>query len=325
MPPVTSAAVNAALASVAERLGAEPDPSFVVRTQGAVSHVVGVRTTDRDYVLKLFTTADRSERSRRERRALELVSAYPGVPVPRLVLSGEVAGPLPVPYLVLTRLPGVRLADRRPGLSAAESTLAHRRVGRLLRRFHQESAPPRPEGFGGLLDTDRRWPTVAAAVGHRCEHLVRELRDSGGPAQLARDVERYVSGHADVLRTCRAAVLCHHDFIDGNLLVAATDEPVVTGVLDFDRAAYADPMEDLAQTLRNAAYHDEAGADELQAAYGVDDQERDRLAVHSLLLTLAERLWIDVDRPANWQPARDRLDEQLRQAVRESGRDRGRG
>jgi len=133
----------------------------------------------------------------------------------------------------------------------------------------------------------------------------------GGAAELIGQVERFLFRRHDALNSCQRSVLCHNDFIDGNCLVQAAGDPVVTGVIDFERASFGDPMADLAQTLRNATFHQPSGAKELAAAYGVDAAEEERLAIHDLLQALAERVWISTDRPAGWRSSVRRLDAHL--------------
>jgi hypothetical protein len=123
-----------------------------------------------------------------------------------------------------------------------------------------------PPTFGRLLSSDptghplrrRRWTD---------EHLARRYRDHGDLLSSwvkSSDSLRAATTPSTTVKT----VLCHNDFIDGSLLVTATGDPVVTGVIDFDAHPSDDPMADLAQTLRNATFHQPSGAEELAAAYG---------------------------------------------------------
>ena len=74
-------------------------------------------------------------------------------------------------------------------------------------------------------------------------------------------------------------------------------------------------MGDLAQTLRNAAFHQPNAARELAAVYGLDGIDPERLAVHDVLHTLEERIWLGIDQSSGWRTAVNRLDRQLEQAV----------
>jgi hypothetical protein len=97
------------------------------------------------------------------------------------------------------------------------------------------------------------------------------------------------------------------------------------GLSSSDRAwstladVVADRVDTLArryrQTLRNAAFHHSGGAQELMAAYGADGIDQERLAVHDLLHTLEERIWIAIDQPAGWRSAVNRLDRRLQRVV----------
>jgi aminoglycoside phosphotransferase (APT) family kinase protein len=306
-----TALTQQALLVARKELDALPDDDWMPSVQGAVSHVIGLRSLSNSLVMKLFTADGSRSRAERERRALELVSDYAGVPLPRLVTYGEIPAPTPVPYLIMTRLPGVRWADRRPRLTVAESLVLHRRAGSLLRQFHRESHRHGPRPFGGLLNNDPNWPSLDEAVMERREHLARRYRDHGGSAELIGQVERFLTRRQHALNSCQKTVLCHNDFIDGNLLVTAAGDPVITGVIDLERASFDDPMADLAQTLRNATFHQPSGAEELAAAYGVDAADQERLAIHDLLHTLAERVWISTDRPTGWRSSVRRLDAHL--------------
>src|SRR5215207_8569458 len=111
-------------------------------------------------VMKLVTADSSGQASERERRALQLVADYAGLPVPQLVSYGEIQTSVPVPYLIMTRLPGVRWADRRQLLTESQSISLHWRTGSLLRQFHRESQRHGPRPFGGLLSTDPTWPSL---------------------------------------------------------------------------------------------------------------------------------------------------------------------
>jgi hygromycin-B 7''-O-kinase len=130
--------------------------------------------------MKLFVTDIPEMPWERERRALALTADYAGVPVPRLVGHGQVPAPRPVPFLLMTRLPGMRWADRRPHLTNEESASVHRRVGSLLRQFHRQSDDRTAQSFGSLTNWDLAWPSLADAVDDRLGTLVRRYRKLGG-------------------------------------------------------------------------------------------------------------------------------------------------
>lgn len=301
MPTTISKLVDAAGRSVSG--GLEID-SWAPSVQGAVGHLVGVRGADGSpYVLKVYG-AGGGRTAATEIRALRLLGDVAEVPVPR-VLCHEVAGHAPRPYVLMTRLPGVRWADRRVELDARQAPALHRAVGCLLRRLHVVTH----DRFGDVLDDGARWPTLGEAVTARCDRLVDEHLRDGGSTRLAHRVRRQVDAHRAVFDSCPGPVLCHNDLIDSNLLVAAAGEPRLCGVVDLERASWGDPLADLAQTRLHVRYHDPAGAEILVEAYGVaTESERRRVALHEVLHAFAERIWINVDRPAGWKRSIAALD-----------------
>ncbi|SDM54794.1 phosphotransferase family protein [Allokutzneria albata] len=275
---------------MAAEISAEVD-SWAPAVQGAVGHVVGLRGLDGDeYVLKLYPSWAR-HKAAVEVRALQLTKAE--IRVPRVLGTGEWGE---VSYVVMSRVPGVRWADRRRALSPSQSRNLHRAVGTIMRRMHGV----RGEWFGDVLPEGPRWSRLRERMAARRAELVERYEAVGGPAAVARRVRGLE------LSFDARPVLCHNDFIDGNILVAEVGEPRVLGVIDFEKASFDDPIADLARTVLHAEHHDPAAADELVAAYGQAD--RRRLAAHRALHLLDERIWISTDRPAGWEESVERLD-----------------
>ena len=278
--------------------------------QGAVGNVLGVAdAVGRRYVLKQYPSPSGPQQAATEVAALQLLSDGP-LPVPRLVRAGELAA---VPYVLMTRLPGVRWADRRAELPAWWSRPLHHEVGRWLRRLHSVASGDSSTWFGALLPGGPRWPSVRAAVEARSADLVDRYRQLGGPARVEAGIGRLVEQHASALEACEAPVLCHNDWVGSNLLVEPAGEPRLLGVVDLERATWGDPMADLAQVWRHAAFYDRAVAAELVEAYGpLDEAEQQRMAVHVALHTLDELIWVSTDRPQGWQRSAAVLEDQLR-------------
>lgn len=279
--------------------------SWAPSVQGAVGHVIGVRGGDgAPYVLKIYEP-DGDRRAATEAAVLRLLQDQQPVPVPQVLVHGCTGGPIQRPYVIMTRIPGVRWADRRRGLRAQQSLELHRRVGQLLRRLHAVPAP----WFGELLEHGPRHANAWEEVRARCDRLVDEHVRGGGRADTGHRVRRLVDRHRDAFESCGRAVLCHHDLIDSNLIVDADDEPRVRGVVDWERASWSDPIADLAQTKRHTHYHDPAASEVFVAAYGtLSDEDARRLLVHEVLHALDERTWINSDRPAGWQRSLAALD-----------------
>ncbi|MDQ3431103.1 MAG: aminoglycoside phosphotransferase family protein [Actinomycetota bacterium] len=312
--PLSSESIAGLVAAVGRDLSAVVEvDAWAPTVQGAVGHVLGVRGADgSSYVLKAYGPHG-SRRAATEVLALHLLGAVAEIPVPRVLLQGALAGGEPLSYVLMSRLPGVRWADRRAGMNAQQSLALHRGVGQLLCRMHVLSRAHFGDlsraQFGDLLHDGPRWPTAWARIDARCDQLVGQHLHAGGPVELGHRVRRLVNDHRDALGSCVRPVLCHNDFIDGNLLVATTGEPRLCGVVDLERASWDDPLADLARTKLHARYHDPAAAEVLVKAYGVhSDDEHHRVAVHEVLHAMDERTWIQSDRPTGWKQSIAALD-----------------
>ena len=271
---------------------------WVPTVQGAVGQVLGLRGLDGTrYVLKTYPP-HAAAAAATESLALDRLRKVPGVPVPAVVLSGRLGGPDPVSYLLTSRLPGVRWADRRSGLSRAQSWGLIAEVGRLLRRLHQ--LPGRR--FGPLELDGPSWSDAWQRVDVRCDELVRQDLRADGSRELTGRIRRLVDRHRVAFDSSGPPVLCHNDFNGGNILVTESGDPAVRGVVDLEGASWDDPLWDLAKTRLHVRHHDAAAAEVLTRAYGVEEQaELQRLDVYEVLHALAERTWITLDRPPGWR------------------------
>jgi len=203
----------------------------------------------------------------------------------------------------MTRLPGARWADVRPRLDAATSSALVVETGRLLRRLHAV----RGVRFGDLLAPGftSAWERVA----ERRESVLAQFLGSGGSARTAGRVTRFVDAARSAIESCSAPALCHHDVIDGNLLLTGASRRRITGLVDLERATWDDPLSDLAQTRVHVELHGPADVAPLLDAYGVrTPDEHRRLDVYDVLHRVRERAWIATDRPAGWERSVAALD-----------------
>ncbi|MEE6272259.1 aminoglycoside phosphotransferase family protein [Georgenia sp. MJ206] len=285
--------------------------------QGAVGHVVGLSDAEgATYVAKVYA-ADAHRRAETEEVALRLLRDVDGVPAPDVVLVDALPGGRP--FVLLTRLPGVRWADRRARLDRAEHAELLREVADVLRRVHAV----RGSRFGSVGSV--------GSVGSRAEHrratawdrlgdvLARELPaflSHGGSPDLARRVRDHVLRRRDLFPAELAPTLCHNDLNGGNVLVTPTGKARVTGVVDLERASWDDPLSDLALTVRHVRQHDPSLVPTLLERYGLaDGGASERLETHVLLGVLAERTWVALDRPPGWAATVAALDAVLEETA----------
>lgn len=154
--------VEAALDDVARRVpGAKPD-GWLPSVQGAVGHVVGIKLSSIDdrlgdrgaAVLKVYG-AHGAARAPVEASVLRQLDGWTVLPTPRLLATGSVDG---LPWVLMTRLEGVRWVDYMQQYGAAAQVALIQATARVLRVLHARPGP----AFGGILPGDE--PPVSPVV-----------------------------------------------------------------------------------------------------------------------------------------------------------------
>lgn len=284
--------------------------------QGAVGHVLGLRGPDGEaWVAKVFTADDEgARRSRTEVAALRLTAPLAGVPVPEIVVDGFVdGGPRggSTPVVVTSRLPGVRWSDRRAGLDDAELRVVHDAVADVLSAMHSLSG----DRFGDLLGEDPGWSDAWARTRARASEALADYTAHGGPRELAGRAERHLQEGRHLFEGV-LPTFCHHDVNGGNVLLAEVGQPRVTGLVDFERASWDDPLRDVGLTVVHLGHHDVRHVPGLLDRYGLDAVGHERVRLHTVVLMLAERAWVAMDRPQGWADSAAQLDRNLDEALR---------
>lgn len=229
------------------------------------------------------------------------------MPVPAVHAHGVTAAG--AGYLLMSRLDGERWADRRATLGSAATTALTADVGAVLRRVHGVSG----KRFGDLAGAGSSRAGAGDRVAARADALLAAYRRVGGPATIDAGVRALLAERHDALDADVVPVLCHRDLVDGNVLVDDLDPARVSGVVDLERAAWDDPVADLALTLVHVRQHVPGDVEALLDGYGgLTAGEAARLVVHEVLHLLAERVWVAVDRPSRWRESAERLDGLLR-------------
>ncbi len=174
-----------------------------------------------------------------------------GVTVPEPLWLCDDAGVLGRPFFVMRRIPGVAAGHRivkDERLGGDRATLAFR-LGGELARIHS-IRPPRPDL--PFLVPPAGPPALSAIADYR------RFLDAHGDARPVLELGlAWLERHAPPRGLI---VLCHRDFRTGNYLV---DERGITGILDWEFAAFGDPLEDIgwfcARCWRFGATDREAG------------------------------------------------------------------
>lgn len=193
---------------------------------------VTVDGAPRAWVLRTDSAATISHsRPRAEEYALLEAAHAAGVSVPEPLMLCTDTSVIGTVFFIMRRVPGSATAHRivRSDTLGGGREALTRALGRELARIHAVKA---------LLPFLRPHPDIAPGL-----RFVAEMRGHLDRARLPRPMLEWGLRHLERTAAPKGdIVLCHNDFRTGNIMV---DERGITGVLDWEFAAWGDPHEDL--------------------------------------------------------------------------------
>lgn len=183
----------------------------------------------------------RYERSllRAEIDFLERAAALPDVPSPRVLLTDSTRRHTQLDVMVTDLRPGVSWQTSRSEMGPDATRRAGETVGKAFAQLHTVTArrfgyPESGSGLGGAT-----WPEAFAT-------MTEALLDDSARWDVEVDADRVreaVRSSSDALAQVDTPCMVHMDLWPGNVILdPATGE--VTGIVDFERGLYADPLMD---------------------------------------------------------------------------------
>ena len=159
-----------------------------------------------------------------------------GVRTPDIVAFDDTCTEVNVPYMVLTRVPGLDLA--RLALSTTETEHVFHQVGRQLAKLHRLTPTTAADLCGIPAENDATDPG---------ELTLRLLADGWIDADAARWLTGWIDRLAARLPPDPPHVLLHGDIAPQNLLVSPSTGQL-TGIVDWGDTQWADPAIEFAKT-----------------------------------------------------------------------------
>jgi aminoglycoside phosphotransferase (APT) family kinase protein len=195
------------------------------------------------YVLKVAPPLDvrvlRYERNimRAEVSALRLVREHTEMPVPQVHVHDTSRDILPSDYFIMDFIPGVSFWSLSEKLSETDRQAIERESAGHLRQMNEI----RGESFGYFADAARfsNWPDCF-------DHMLRGVLQDGQDADVSlplayADILALARSNYDSLRSVTTPSLVHWDMWAGNIFVDPATRRV-TGIIDFERALWGDPL-----------------------------------------------------------------------------------
>lgn len=140
-------------------------------------------------------------------------------------------------FFFMEAMPGKSLNSCKEQLSADTLADIHREIGKLQRRM----ADIRGKKFGLLAD-ENQFDTLYELVAYLFRHVLEDADRRG--VDLGASAEKILSmleKERQVFDQVRVSSFVHWDMWEGNILV---EDGRVTGIIDWERAMWADPLMD---------------------------------------------------------------------------------
>ncbi len=216
------------------------------RTGGQLSTVCELRCADPAHsaILKVYAP-EWAWKQAKEVHVYRILAGLDSLPVPRVLHHTPNGATDGRAVTILSLLEGRPLSEASKDLDAAQIPSLYREMGATLATIHQVGQ----EAYGYMTDRilDPR-PDNGTYMRHQFAKKLTEFKTLGGDDRLHDAVARRIDRDGALFDNCRAAVLCHNDLHDGNVLVGPGHAARVTGIIDVENAIAADPLIDLAKT-----------------------------------------------------------------------------
>lgn len=221
-----------------KHLGFRPD-KVVEQTDGWFNSVFMIEHEMGNYVLKAAPADSivvlRYEHAMMESEvgAMRLASEKSGLPVPKIIAFDQSDEILASKYLLTECVQGIRLDHAKTRLSEDLNKQAEHNLGNCVRNLHDIAG----EAFGMFAN-----PSCSTWNDGFCSLLEDLKRDQQDRAiELPKATFEVIKPHLSALNEVKIPSLIHWDLWDNNVFVSPEDGRV-TGIIDFERAMWADPL-----------------------------------------------------------------------------------
>lgn len=235
-----------------------------------------------------------------EVEVMRLVKQTGSIPVPQIYVHDQSESLVDCEYFIMEKLEGEPYNKVKKSLTVEQRSRIEHQLGVYNRRINEIQG----ESFGCFAHTDEpgnSWKTTF----HRMllDVLADGERENVRLPASYETIRHEISLRLDALEEVTEARLVHWDLWDGNIFVK---DAAITGLIDFERALWGDPLLEIyfGHFNQSQPFLDGYGLTELTPT------QRDRIALYDLYLDLilsiecAYRLYSDINH-INW--TRDNL------------------
>lgn len=169
--------------------------------------------------------------------SLRLVAGSPAIPAPKVYFFDQTHDLCDSDYFFMEKLPGENFERVRDSLPPETRAAISFRIGEIVRAINEYEG----NGYFGYPGNPalrgERWSAAFLKMIHSVlEDGCRRRAEYGRGYD---EIRAAIEAHAPALDAVTAPVLVHWDAWDSNILVA---EGRITGIIDFERALWGDPL-----------------------------------------------------------------------------------
>jgi aminoglycoside phosphotransferase (APT) family kinase protein len=175
---------------------------------------------------------------RAEVEAMRLVQARTSIPIPEILAYDVSCRLLPSPYFLMSYVPGTSLHKLQQQLSDDQRTQIRCEMGRITREIGQISGP----AFGYWAQPEAPGVSWRTCFTNMVEGVLRDGEAASVQLPLPYDeIRRRMALHSPALDEIITPRLVHWDLWDGNIFVDPLSGKI-TGLIDFERVLWGDPL-----------------------------------------------------------------------------------
>jgi aminoglycoside phosphotransferase (APT) family kinase protein len=170
-------------------------------------------------------------------------AATAGTPVPRVVHTDYTHRIVDSDLLLMTHCPGRSWYSQRNHIAETDRARLRGDLGGMVAALHRITG----HGFGyptqSVAPLSASWREAFTAM---VDTVLADAAKFGATLpRIAAEITAVLAAHASALEEVTTPVLVHFDLWDGNILVdMATPTPTIGGLIDGERAMWADPLAD---------------------------------------------------------------------------------
>ncbi len=243
-----------------------------------------------------------------EVESMRLVKARTGVPVPNILAYDTSRRLLPSDFFMMTMLPGCPLHKIRKEIPSEQQAEIERNLGRMAYEMSQITG----EAFGYWSQPQQPGATWRATFLEMVDGVIQDGKDKDVKLPLPyEDLYALMERHFDALDEVITPRLVHWDIWDGNVFVDP-QTCQITGLIDFERVLWGDPLMEAFFGSRDPNSHYAAGFGQGALATRAQVQRRMLYNTYLWMIMIIETFYrkYDNDWQINWTI--ERMNEEIK-------------